>query len=116
MEQRGDRPGDKYAERKRRNEESRRWATRNGEPWSDEEDDLLLREWILIPPASRDESTVSQIVERTIESCRVRCEKIRERLGIQEHDVVKEKDKRYIGAADADDDQWWSPDYYTKEM
>lgn len=105
-----------YAMRKRRNDESRSWATRNTEPWTDEEEQFLLDEWILVPVAARDEVVISQIVERTIESCRVRCEKIRKRLGIQVHEVtaiVVTDD--YKGTHDAPDDQWWSPDYYTKE-
>lgn len=73
---------DTYAERRNANELSRMWAIRDGQPWTEDEDAFLVEFWIDVAPAFRDEATVSQSVERTIEACRVRCEIIRKRLGI----------------------------------
>lgn len=110
-----DRYVDPYAERRRRNEESKSWAKRNGEPWSDDEERLLIDEWIDMPPVKRDERTISQILERTIEACRVRCEIIRARQGLTTRHVTTTTTTtrtEYIGAFDDPDDCWWSPDYY----
>lgn len=109
-----DRMVDNYAERQRRNIESKAWAVRDGEPWEPEEDDLLLTDWILLDPAQRDERIVSQVLERTIEACRVRCERIRSRLGItvRTTTTTTTSTTAYIGLGDDPDDQWWSPDYY----
>jgi hypothetical protein len=110
----GDRHVDQYAERKRRNVESRKWAHRDGEPWTEVEEELLLTDWVLLDPAQRDERLVSQVLERTIEACRVRCEHIRARLGITVRTTVTttKTTTAYIGLGDDPADQWWSPDYY----
>lgn len=107
---------DTYRQRKRRNEASKAWAKRDGEPWTEEEQDFLLNEWILIDPSDRDEVTVSQILERTIEACRVRCEIIRARLGMKVRETTTTVTTKtvYIGLHDDPDDQWWSPDYYKR--
>jgi len=73
---------DDYAERRRINEESKRWADRDGERWESWEDDFLIAYWIGLPADVRDEEECSRLLERTIEACRVRTEKIRARLGI----------------------------------
>lgn len=113
-----DRVVDSYIERQRRNIESRKWAHRNGEPWTDDEDELLLTDWIEVDPDHRDERLVSQVLERTIESCRVRCERIRADLGINNVIVVTTTTttttNTYIGINDDPEDRIWSPDYYTK--
>lgn len=75
--------------RKRLNEASRFWAARNSEPWTEEEDDFLLHEWVMLDPVSRSEVECSQLLERTIEACRVRAEHIRKRLGLQVFEVKK---------------------------
>lgn len=80
---------DPYAARRDLNEASRFWATRNAQPWTDADEMVLLSEWILVEPSQRREVEVSQRLERTIEACRVRCELIRERLGIQVHVVTR---------------------------
>lgn len=86
---------DKYAARRAANETSRGWARKLGEPWDPWEDDILLAFWIDVAAQDRDEVKVSMCLERTIESCRARCEKIRERLGIKvftiTHTVVVEE-------------------------
>lgn len=73
---------DKYARRRELNEASRFWAVRNNEAWTADDDDILLEYWIKVDPSQRSEVEVSQAVGRTIESCRVRCEIIRKRLGL----------------------------------
>lgn len=113
MSSQGDKVTDKYEERKRRNDESKSWAKRDGEPWTRAEEEVLIEYWIDMPPEVRDERTVSQVLERTIESCRARCEHVRARLGINM--VIEKKvttTTTYIGIMDDPDDQWWSPGYY----
>lgn len=103
-----------YQERKRRNDASKRWATRDGKQWTDDEDDFLVEFWIDVHPQGRDEITVSQCLQRTIESCRVRCEKIRKERGWQVVATTTTTTTIYRGLKDDPDDQWWSPDYYTQ--
>jgi GNAT superfamily N-acetyltransferase len=80
---------DPYAARRLLNEASKAWATRDGQPWTSEEEDYLLAYWIEVEPQYRNEVEASQLLERTIEACRVRCEIIRKRLGIQVYEVTK---------------------------
>jgi hypothetical protein len=70
---------DYYVGRQPRNERSKAWAKRDNQPWTNDEDEFLISEWINVNPEDRDEIAVSQILERTIEACRVRCEHIRKR-------------------------------------
>lgn len=108
-----DRVVDSYIERQKRNNESKAWAHRDNEPWTSDEEEFLLQEWINTAPSERDERLVSQILERTIEACRVRCERIRAHMGITERVVIRQTTTTtYIGINDDPDDQWWSPDYY----
>lgn len=104
------------SQRRRLNELSKGWAKRDGEPWSADEEDLLITDWIPFQPDERDEITISQVLERTIESCRVRCEIIRRRLGMQYtvRATTTTTTVEYRGLHDDPDDQWWSPDYYTQ--
>jgi hypothetical protein len=104
---------DQYAERRRLNNISKAWAARDNEPWSNDEEDFLIEYWIDVHPKDRDEITVSQCLERTIEACRVRCERIRARLGVSV--TVVKTTRVYIGAHDDPDDCYWSPDYYKEE-
>lgn len=89
--------------RKRLNEASRFWATRNTEPWSDGDDMYILEKWIMVDPISRSEVEVSQHLQRTIEACRVRAEIIRKRLGIQ---VFEVKHTVVVEATEACSDCW----------
>lgn len=73
---------DAYRQRKRRNDESKAWATRDGDLWTDGEEEILLQYWIDVHPDDRDERAISQLLERTIEACRVRCEAIRAAHGL----------------------------------
>jgi hypothetical protein len=66
-----------------------------------------------------DEAEVAEILGRTIEACRQRFYIVRR--GEVKSTVVERSDDsmevgatRYIGLYDDPDDQWWSPDYYTK--
>lgn len=100
---------DTYQGRKRRNEESKTWARRDGQPWTKHDEDVLIAQWIDMPPEKRDERAVSRVLERTIEACRVRCEHIRARLGTN---VVMERHRTtttYIGAYDDPSECWWAP-------
>lgn len=44
----------KYEERQARNELSRQYATHDGQPWTDEDDNILLLEWVKPGPQKRD--------------------------------------------------------------
>lgn len=104
-----------YEQRRRLNEHSRSWAKRDREPWTDDEDTFLLKEWIGVEAKHRDEITISQCLERTIEACRVRCEYLRKRYGIQVFEVThRVETTTYRGVMDDPDECWWDPtsDYY----
>jgi hypothetical protein len=98
--------------RHRDNEASKRWATRDGEPWTEDEDAFILTEWIKVDPDARDEVTVSKCLERTIVACRRRAQEIRALLGLSSPCFTKKTEPTYIGAEDDPEDQWWSPGYY----
>lgn len=102
---------DRYAARRRINEQSKAWALRDKAVWTPDEDEFLVSEWIQMPAGERDEVTISKILERTIEACRVRCEHLRKRLGIS-ITCTRTTVSVYIGAEDDPEDQWWSADYY----
>ena len=103
------------SQRRRLNEASKHWAKRDYLAWDDAEDELIMTDWIDVDPKFRDEITVSQVLERTIEACRVRAEVLRKRYDIRVF-VVEERrtTTTYVGLHDDPDDQWWSPDYYTR--
>jgi hypothetical protein len=61
-----------YEERQARNEKSRRFATRDRQPWTAEDDDVLLEFWVKPGSKGRDEPEVARALGRTIESCRNR--------------------------------------------
>lgn len=73
-----------YSDRWKRNEDSRRFATKDGQSWSDDDDMDILENWILCGPAARDEPSVARRLGRTIEACRNRAHMIRVELGIAE--------------------------------
>jgi hypothetical protein len=103
-----------WAHRKAMNDASKRWAKRDGQPWHDHEDEFLIEYWIDVAAKDRDEVTVSQCLERTIEACRVRCEHIRKRMGWS-ITVTQVMTTVYIGAHDDDEDKWWETSYYTNQ-
>lgn len=108
---------DPYKERREANQRSASWARKRYQPWSEDDDAFLLAEWIDVPGPKRDEVLISQLLERTIESCRNRCEIIRKRLGIQvcnrADEPPEDEPKPYIGAEDDPEEAWWTPGYYT---
>jgi hypothetical protein len=59
-----------YEERQSRNDQSRRFATRDGLPWTEAEHDYLREHWIDEGSKYRDERQVASDLNRTIESCR----------------------------------------------
>lgn len=73
---------DVYAARRRANDESMAWAINQHQPWSSDDDDVLVEYWVTTPPSIRDEVDISQALGRSIEACRCRCEIIRKRLGL----------------------------------
>lgn len=100
-----------YAHRQRLNNMSKEWAHRDGKSWTPDEDAFLVEFWIDVESEDRDEITVSQCLERTIESCRVRCEKIRKARGWSVVQVTQTTTV-YRGLKDDPDDAWWDPEYY----
>lgn len=88
---------------------SRKWAKRDRKPWEPIEDDVITELWIYVPASERDEIGISKLLERTIESCRVRAEHLRKDLGI-DSPIVKvtiTTTTTYIGAFDDPEDRWW---------
>lgn len=81
------------AVRRRQNEASREWATREGITWTDDECVVLLEKWVLVDPRDRDEVKVSKTLNRTIQACRTRAEKLREELGVRGACFSKTKEK-----------------------
>jgi hypothetical protein len=67
----------KYEERQAANDRSRRFAHRDGQPWSIEDDAVLLQEWVYRGPEHRDEAQVAKDLARTIEACRNRAHYLR---------------------------------------
>lgn len=65
----------RYEERQAANDRSRRWALRDGLPWSAEDDEFLWTFWM--DPLTRDERAVSVHLQRTIEACRNRAHFLR---------------------------------------
>jgi hypothetical protein len=104
---------DKDAERRHLNEVSERYATRRRASWTDDEDMIILDEWVLVDPQFRDELGVAKRLSRTLFACQGRAEQLRALLGVSNEAPKRRKqDPRYIGVDDDPEDQWWSPDYY----
>lgn len=97
-----------------RNDESRNRAEHYREEWTAEEDEFLQAFW-----KDADEAEVAEILGRTIEACRQRFYVVRrgEASGVTARTTsttAASKGAVYLGIHDDPDDQWWSPDYYTK--
>jgi hypothetical protein len=110
-----------HAERLARNDESRNKAGHHREPWSVDEVDFLMQ-W---DPAEGDGDLIiiAECLGRTIEACRQRFYEVKrgevhvfrsKTTTVTVTKTTTAQHDRYIGTND-DDDQWWSPDYYTKE-
>lgn len=67
----------KYEERQAANDRSRQFAHRDGQPWTEADDAVLLQEWIFKGPEHRHESQVAKDLARTIEACRNRAHFLR---------------------------------------
>lgn len=100
------------AQRLRRNDESRNRANHHAEPWTGDELDMLFSEWGHSPIED-----IADVLGRTIEACRQRYYETRQGKArtvttktVRETTVTH---THYIGAADDDDDCFWSPAYYT---
>lgn len=63
---------EEYEARQAANDKSREFATRSGQPWTTQDDAVLLENWIGVAPAERDEARVARDVGRTIEAVRNR--------------------------------------------
>lgn len=75
-------PGQYRNERQVPNEMSKRSATHNREPWSQDDDEMLLEFWLLVTPCTRDEADIAAALGRTIEACRNRAHHLRVVFGI----------------------------------
>lgn len=99
-------------QRRRLNEKSKPKAVRDHEPWTEDEDEFILVEWIKRNPCDRDEATIAECLGRTIIACRRRAQDVRALHGMSNPGYKKENEPKYIGAEDDPEDQWWSADYY----
>lgn len=77
-------PGHYRQERGIANEQSKVHAVNDGKPWTDDDDMVLVDRWLLRSPGNRDYAGIARDLGRTIEACRVRCEKLRKVLGMTE--------------------------------
>ena len=98
-------------------------ATHHREPWSTDEIEFLFEFWPDAVGDSSEEREVAEALGRTIEACRQRFYEARRNRGRIVNTKVTTTTttttttktfNAYIGAGDDPDDQWWSPDYYTK--
>ena len=62
---------DRYEERQAANDRSRAFARRDGETWTDQEDMILMTDWVGLA-GKRDEAQIAKDLGRTIEACRNR--------------------------------------------
>lgn len=108
-----------HEERLARNAKSKAAADHDGEEWSSDEIDFLLIEFSQALGTPADEAVVAECLGRTIEACRQRFYDVK--AGRARHVIVKHQTTTstttvtYRGLHDDPDDQWWSPDYYTRE-
>jgi ferric-dicitrate binding protein FerR (iron transport regulator) len=64
--------------RRRLNEKSTTWATRRRAPWTEEDDHIILTEWVAVPPAHRREMDIARRLNRTLYACQGRAEDLRD--------------------------------------
>lgn len=68
------------AARRRLNERSMGWATRQHQSWTPEEDAVILNEWVLVAAAQRGDTVEMEIAKRlsrTLFGCQARAEHLR---------------------------------------
>lgn len=68
--------------RRRDNERSMQWATRQKTHWTPEEDAVILEDWVRTPAETRDEMGVARRLSRSLFSCQGRAEDLRRLYGI----------------------------------
>lgn len=74
------------AQRRKLNDRSKSWATRQRQSWTPEEDAVIINEWLPYPStADRDEEGISRKLSRTVFACQGRAEDLRELLGLTGH-------------------------------
>lgn len=99
-----------YEERQAANDKSRRYALRDRDPWTEEDDEFILEFWVRPGPQARDESEIARALERTIEACRNRAHKLAgDNLGRR---YMKEVTTTTRTVMWTDDDEW--PEWYVR--
>lgn len=88
---------------------SRAFATRDREPWTDTDDEVLRDYWLTHPKETRDEAGIAKLLERTIEACRIRAHKLQNPEGRTFLVYRKVTEEHYIGCDDDPEDRWWDP-------
>jgi len=74
------------AARRKLNDKSLTWATRQRQSWTTEEDAVIINEWLPKPAsAERDEVGISMRLSRSVFACQGRAEELRKLLGLTGH-------------------------------
>lgn len=74
------------AKRRKLNDKSKAWATRQKLAWTTEEDAVIINEWLTQPSSDlRDEEGISRKLSRTVFGCQGRAEELRKLLGLTGH-------------------------------
>jgi hypothetical protein len=73
----------KDQERRRLNALSMGFATRQKEPWTDDDNMIILEEWVLVASQNRDELATAKRVGRSLYACQGRAEFLRAALDCQ---------------------------------
>jgi hypothetical protein len=91
-------------------------AEHDREPWSSEEIEFLMEFFAGAKGDPVEEREVAEALGRTIEACRQRFYETRKGRcsTVSVKTTTTTTTVEYRGHFDDPDDQWWSPDYYTK--
>lgn len=74
------------AQRKKLNDKSLAWATRQKLAWTADEDAVIINEWLPKPASDdRDEEGISKRLSRSVFACQGRAQHLRELLGLTGH-------------------------------
>lgn len=105
---------ERYELRRRANERSRAYAHRDNQPWTTEDDEILLEFWVKPGSRERDEAEVARAVQRTIESCRNRVHKlVGQNLG-GHYVKVTETTTVHTVTWSREDDEEFPPEWYAR--